>query len=154
MASNNYEVFKNKDLSGVFKDIYSNQRDIQSKVAILIDMLKPLIKNAGDAAVIVPLIRDYLDVGVKNDSHLVRLAAIVQRLYATDKLAESSGGAGGILSEEEKTRLLLEVDKEIKLIGDETQNNRKQLKQSETETKELVSAKTESDDIEDEEYGV
>ena len=48
--------------------------------------LQPLIKNTGDATVIVPMIKDYLEVSVKNDDALVKLAAVVQRIItATNK---------------------------------------------------------------------
>jgi tellurite resistance protein len=65
--------------------------------------LQPLIKNASDATIIVPLIKEYLDVAVKNDDHLVKLTAIVQRYISTK---QTISGADGLLSDEEKQQLL------------------------------------------------
>ena len=45
----------------------------------MINELQPLVKTIGDATVIVPLIKDYLDVGVKNDELLVKMAVVIQR---------------------------------------------------------------------------
>ena len=68
-----------------------------------------MIKNIGDATVIVPLIAEYLDVSVKNDDHLVKMAAIVQRAMVRTGQSE---GKGAILTEEEKKQLI-EVAQEL-----------------------------------------
>ena len=69
-----------------------------------------MIKNIGDATVIVPLIKEYLEVGVKNDEHLVKLAAVVQRLVSTNNKVQAETGQSWLLSEEEKQQLLEELD--------------------------------------------
>ena len=66
-----------------------------------------IIKTVNDAVIIVPLIKEYYDVGIKNDDQLVKLAAVVQRLVG--KGQESGEGNGMILSEEEKKQLMDEV---------------------------------------------
>jgi hypothetical protein len=75
--------------------------------------LQPLIKNIGDATIIVPLIREYLDVSVKNDEHLVKLAAVVQRLVAS---VNSSTGDEFGMTEAEKERLLQSAQEELDAI--------------------------------------
>ena len=77
---------------------------------MLIGELRPLIKNIGDATVIVPLIKEYLEVGVKNDEHLVKLAAVVQRLVSTNNRVQSETGNSWMLTEEEKKQLIGELD--------------------------------------------
>jgi hypothetical protein len=70
------------------------------------------MKSMGDATVIVPLIKEYLEISVKNDDHLVKLAAIVQRLMSST----SSGGdddSGYGMTEAEKRHLLKEAEEEI-----------------------------------------
>jgi len=146
--ANDYEVFKGKDLSQLFRDIYNNQRTTASQITILIDSLRPLIKNAGDAAVIVPLIRDYLDVSVKNDSHIVRLAAIVERLYAAEKLTSSEGGIG-MLSEDEKAALMLSAENELKQIRGGHADVQKQLDTTKSVVKELTAGSDDESDSDD-----
>jgi hypothetical protein len=57
---------------------------------------------------LIPMIKEYLEINVKNDEQLVKLATVVQRLIA----AESKGGSESEfgLSEKEKTQLLTSID--------------------------------------------
>lgn len=104
------EIFKGKSFSDLMKDIYSNSSKKDRQINMLIGELRPLIKNVGDATVIVPLIKEYLEVGVKNDEHLVKLAAVVQRLVSTNNRVQAETGNSWMLSEEEKRQLLNELD--------------------------------------------
>jgi len=110
MEGFNIELFKGKSFSDLLKDIYSNSQKKDRQINVLISELRPLIKNIGDATVIVPLIKEYLEVGVKNDEHLVKLAAVVQRLISTNNKVQSETGQSWILSDEEKKQLLEELD--------------------------------------------
>ena len=58
-------------------------------------------------AVIGPILKDLVDVSIRNDDALIKLATIAQRLAA----AEAKGiGEDGWLSEHEKTQLLTELE--------------------------------------------
>lgn len=83
------EIFQGKTLSNLFEEIYHNSKQTKSQVHSLIAELKPLVESAGDATLIVPLIKEYLEVSVKNDDHLIKLATIIQRLEAI----EAKGGS-------------------------------------------------------------
>jgi hypothetical protein len=104
------EIFKGKTFSELMKDIYSNSSKKDRQINLLIAELRPLIKGVGDATVIVPLIKEYLEVGVKNDEHLVKLAAVVQRLVSTSNRVQAETGNSWMLSEEEKKQLMGELD--------------------------------------------
>ena len=95
------EIFKGKTFSGLLEDIYVNSKEKDRQIKILISDLQPLIKNSGDATIIVPLIKEYLEASVKNDEHLVKMAAIVQRLST----GTANSGDGGLLTEEEMAQL-------------------------------------------------
>jgi septal ring factor EnvC (AmiA/AmiB activator) len=110
MEGFNIELFKGKSFSDLLKDIYSNSQKKDRQINVLISELRPLIKNIGDATVIVPLIKEYLEVGVKNDEHLVKLAAVVQRLISTNNKVQADTGQSWMLSDEEKKQLLEELD--------------------------------------------
>ena len=116
------EIFKGKSFSDLMKDIYSNSSKKDRQINMLIGELRPLIKNVGDATVIVPLIKEYLEVGVKNDEHLVKLAAVVQRLVSTNNRIQSETGQSWMLSEEEKRQLIGELDE---IAGAEKEINQK-----------------------------
>ena len=84
------EIFKGKTLSDLFSEIYDNSKETKAQVKGLIGELKPLIENVGDATLLVPMIKEYMEIGVKNDEHLIKLAQVVQRLEASI----SKGGDG------------------------------------------------------------
>ena len=99
-------VFGNKKFSDILEEIYTNQKTKQKQVTSLISELKPLINEIGDATLIVPLIKEYMEIGVKNDEQLIKMATIVQRALQN---VEEDGGLG--ISEEEREQLLEELDK-------------------------------------------
>lgn len=109
------EIFGSKKFSDLLKDIYDNQKKKDRQINLLIADLKPLITGINDAAILVPVIKDYMEVSVKNDEHLVKLAAVIQRMV-NNKTEEG----GSFLTDEEKDALL----KEIKSIGDEIEENK------------------------------
>jgi hypothetical protein len=104
------EIFKGTTFSDLMKDIYSNSSKKDRQINMLIGELRPLITNVGDATVIVPLIKEYLEVGVKNDDHLVKLAAVVQRLVSTNNRVQAETGNSWMLTEEEKRQLMGELE--------------------------------------------
>lgn len=100
------KLFGDTTFSDILSDVYVNSKNKEQQITRLVDQLKGLIKNIQDAALIVPLIKEYLEVAVKNDEQLVKLAAIVQRLIiSAGKNANEEFG----LSEEEKKQLLQEA---------------------------------------------
>ena len=99
----NDEIFKGTTFADLMSDVYHNSKKKDRQINQLIAQLQPLIKNASDATIIVPLIKEYLDVAVKNDDHLVKLTAIVQRYISTK---QTISGADGLLSDGEKQQLL------------------------------------------------
>lgn len=82
-------IFGTKTVSDVLKEIYDNSRSKSKQVNTLIGELKPLVENIGDATLVVPMIKEYLEVGVKNDEHLIKMVALVQRLEGGAKGSES-----------------------------------------------------------------
>ena len=97
------ELFKGTSFSDLMSDVYHNSKKKDRQINQLISQLQPLIRNASDATIIVPLIKEYLDVAVKNDDHLVKLTAIVQRYIST---TQTISGESSLLSDDEKQQLL------------------------------------------------
>lgn len=102
------EIFKGKTFSDLLKEIHKKSNDRSNQIRLLIDELRPLVKNIGDATVIVPLIKDYLDVDVKNTELLVKISVVIQR-----HLTKSSGpSAGDFDLTVEEIEQLMEEDKQ------------------------------------------
>lgn len=102
MAITEDKIFEGKSFEGLLKDIYDNSAKKEKQINELILQLQPMIKNMGDATILVPIIKEYLEVSVKNDEHLIKMAAIVQRAMTRD----DSGKSEGLLTESEKRQLL------------------------------------------------
>jgi len=97
----NQVIFDDTSFSDLLKEIHGNQKKKAKQLASLIAELRPLVQSLGDATVVVPLIKEYMEISVKNDDQLIKMAAIVQRLST----GVSSSGDSGILTEEEMAQL-------------------------------------------------
>ncbi len=60
------------------------------------------------AVQLIPMIKEYLEINVKNDEQLVKLAGIVQRIIANENKGGSEAEFG--LSDKEKEQLLKSID--------------------------------------------
>ena len=106
MGSLDNIVFKKKKFSDILSEIYDNQNKKSKQILGLISELKPLINDIGDATLIVPLIKEYMEIGVRNDEQLIKMATIVQRALNNTSGEDSMG-----ITEEEKQQLMEELDK-------------------------------------------
>ncbi|MCP4762276.1 MAG: hypothetical protein GY870_10885 [archaeon] len=106
MGSLDSVVFGKKKFSNILEEIYNNQKKKEKQISGLISELKPLISDIGDATLIVPLIKEYMDIGVRNDEQLIKMATIVQRALNNSSSEDSMG-----ITEEEKQQLMEELDK-------------------------------------------
>lgn len=111
MALDN-EIFNGKTLADMFSDVYKNTENKRAQINQFVANLIKLIRTPEDAAMLGPIIKDFLDVNVKNDEHIVRLVQIAQRLVSVN--AKASGG--DLLSEEEKLQLLKNVKSDFESV--------------------------------------
>ena len=116
-----FELFKGTNFSDLMRDIYHNSKKKSRQIDSLIKNLEPMIKNTGDATVIVPMIKDYIEVSVKNDDALVKLAAICQRIISAGNKDDDSNEYG--LTDDERARLLEEAEAEIEKLKPEPNGN-------------------------------
>ena len=110
--SQNYELFEGKTLSSLFKDIYENSIHNKKQLEVLVKEVAGFIKDGDMAIQLIPMIKEYLEINVKNDEQLVKLATVVQRLIAAEAKGGSESEFG--LSEKEKEQLLRSVDDTVK----------------------------------------
>tara|TARA_R100001015_G_C4602342_1_gene157299 strand:+ start:332 stop:727 length:396 start_codon:yes stop_codon:yes gene_type:complete len=106
-----YEIFEGKSLSSLFKDIYDNTEYNKKQLDILTKELVQFIKDGDTAVQLVPMIKEYLEINVKNDDQLVKMAGIVQRLISAESKVGAENEFG--LSEEEKSQLLAGIEDTI-----------------------------------------
>jgi hypothetical protein len=99
-------IFGKKKFGDLLEEIYNNQKRREAQVTALISELKPMVSDIGDATLIVPLIKEYMEIGVKNDDALIKMATLVQRALNN---TNEDGSLG--ISDEEKAQLLDELEK-------------------------------------------
>jgi len=109
--SQDYELFEGKSLSSLFKDIYDNSKHNKKQLEVLVGEVAGFIKDGDMAIQLIPMIKEYLDINVKNDEQLVKLATVVQRLIAAENKGGSEAEFG--LSDKEKEQLLTSIDEVV-----------------------------------------
>ena len=108
-----YEIFKGKTLSDVFKDIYDNSKTNKTQLEVLMKEVVGFIKDGDTAVQIIPMLKEYLEINVKNDEQLVKLATVVQRIIAAEKRVSSDSGDEFGLSEQEKQQLMDAIESDV-----------------------------------------
>ena len=101
--SDNNEIFKGKTFQDLTKDIYKNTTDRRNQIDLLISEIHGFITTIDDVVMVAPIIKEYMEVSVKNDEHLVKLAGVLQRIIS------KSNGANDetmLLSDAEKEELM------------------------------------------------
>ena len=115
-----YEIFEGKTLSDVFKDIYDNSKKNKEQLEVLMKEVVGFIKDGDTAVQIIPMLKEYLEINVKNDEQLVKLATIVQRLAQGAAKGDSENEFG--LSEKEKQQLMDNIHSTVEELQDESDN--------------------------------
>jgi len=101
-------VFDGMSLSDLFKKIHKNNKDIDKKIEDFIDTMKPMATaNVGNATNLMPVVKDLIDVNVKNNEQLVKMAAIAQRA------ATVNSNQGTDLINMDEIHALLEEQKQV-----------------------------------------
>jgi len=101
-------IFGNTSLSDLFKQIHRNNKDVDKQINELIDTLKPIAtSNAGSAVMLMPTVKDLIDVNVKNNEQLIKMAGIAQRASTVN------ANAGHELINMDEITALLEEQKAV-----------------------------------------
>jgi hypothetical protein len=100
----------------MFSDVYKNVEKKREQINQFVSSMVKLIRTPEDAAVLGPVIKDFLEVNVKNDEHIVRLVQIAQRLVSVNM---KSTNDGDLLSEEEKNQLLANIKSDFESVINE-----------------------------------
>ena len=120
-----FEVFEGKTLSDIFKDIYDNSNKNKQQLEVLMKEVVGFIKDGDTAVQIIPMLKEYLEINVKNDEQLVKLATIVQRIATQTKTSNADDEFG--ISDKEKEQLLAsiqEVSNEVQDYSDKIISSR------------------------------
>tara|TARA_B100000073_G_scaffold898_1_gene827 strand:+ start:1742 stop:2140 length:399 start_codon:yes stop_codon:yes gene_type:complete len=110
------EIFEGKSFQDLTQDIYENTTKRKVQIDLLISEIHGFITTIDDVVLVAPIIKEYMDVAVKNDEHLVKLAGVIQRI-----LSKSTGGdeESMLLSESEKEELMTSLQETVNELSSE-----------------------------------
>ena len=97
------EIFEGKSFQYLTHDIYKNTTDRKKQIDLLISEIHGFITTIDDVVLVAPIIKEYMDVAVKNDDNLLKLATVIQRIMSKHQIDDSDIG---LLSDDEKEELM------------------------------------------------
>ena len=101
--SKDNEIFKGKSFQDLTRDIYENTTNKKKQIDLLISEIHGFIQTIDDVVMVAPIIKEYMEVSVKNDEHLVKLAGVLQRIISK---SQGDSDESMLLSESEKEELM------------------------------------------------
>ena len=101
--SKDKEIFEGKTFQDLTRDIYENSQKKKLQIDLLISEIHGFITTIDDVVMVAPIIKEYMDVSIKNDEHLVKLAGVLQRIISKSSGADDESM---LLSESEKEELM------------------------------------------------
>ena len=104
---NDIKIFGDKNFSDLSQEIYENNKLKKTQIDLLIQEVHGYIQGIEDIAIVGPIIKELMDVGIKNDDNLVKLATLYQRIISKQTVDESDVG---LLTEEEKEQLMASLE--------------------------------------------
>jgi len=107
--NDDFDIYEGKSFKDLCKDICFNQSNRKEQIETLISDLKPMIKTLNDAMVIIPLIKQYIDSGISNDEHLIKLAQICQKIISVHSNTNSDDDSFK-LTEDERKELMKSIN--------------------------------------------
>lgn len=108
-----FEIYGGKKYSDLVQDIVKNHKSKQTQIKALTEQLVDMVSEPGDAVMVVPLIKGYLDSDIKNDEALVKLAQILQ------KANQSTEAADGLFNEKDLEMLFNDIQKSTTPLPEE-----------------------------------
>ena len=102
-----FKLFGDKNFSDLSEEIYNNTKLKKTQIDLLIQEVHGYIQGIEDIAIVGPILKELLDVGIKNDDNLLKLATLYQRIMSKQTVDDSDVG---LLSEEEKEQLMASLE--------------------------------------------
>ena len=115
--SNKNEIFEGKTFQDLTQDIYTNAVNKKKQIDLLISEIHGFITTIDDVILVAPIIKEYMEVSVKNDEHLVKLAGVLQRIISKSQGIDDESM---LLSDSEKEELMETLQNTVKDLQNES----------------------------------
>ena len=120
--NNDIEIFEGKTFQSLTKDIYENSKNKRVQIDLLIQEVHSLINGIDDVALIGPVIKELMDVSIKNDEHLVKLASVLQRLLTKSQGASDDAFSLTDQEKEDLINTLQDAANDVQIKNDKLEN--------------------------------
>ncbi len=102
-----FKIFGDKNFSDLSEEIYENSKLKKTQIDLLVQEVHGYIQGIEDIAIVGPILKELMDVGVKNDDNLLKLATVIQRIMnkQADAVEDTS-----LLSDAEKEELMASLE--------------------------------------------
>ena len=102
-----FKIFGDKNFSDLSQEIYENSKLKKTQIDLLVQEVHGYIQGIEDIAIVGPILKELMDVGVKNDDNLLKLATVIQRIMnkQADAVEDTS-----LLSESEKEEFMASLE--------------------------------------------
>ena len=102
-----FKIFGDKNFSDLSQEIYENSKLKKTQIDLLVQEVHGYIQGIEDIAIVGPILKELMDVGVKNDDNLLKLATVIQRIMnkQADAVEDTS-----LLSEAEKEEVMASLE--------------------------------------------
>ena len=107
------QIFKGKTVSDLVEEVYHKHKDQDAFIKQEISRLVDMIESPGDAIVIVPLLKEFVNSSLKNDEVLMKILSLFQK---AEEKAKEKGQDSGVLTEKDIEQLFAEVSS-VKIGG-------------------------------------
>ena len=104
----NKEIFKGKTVAKLMEEAYKDKNEKSSQLRAMINQLKDLITDGGDAVMMVPLIKEYMDLLIKNDDTIIKMLQIIQKIESASAKAMEENG--GVMSDRDRDLLFKSLE--------------------------------------------
>ena len=109
---NDFTIFRDITFQDLLADIYDNTSEKSVLIKTMIEDLRSLVETPEDAIMVIPLIVQYLDVGIKNDKHLIELSNTIEKYKKNiDKSRDDSPESS--LDDSEMEYLIKQAEQEL-----------------------------------------
>lgn len=134
MKEKNTEVYNGKTLGDLLEEVHTNSSTKRKEIFDMIKVYSSMVTTPNDVITIGPVINNLIDISIKNDEHVAKVATIAQRIIAASYRSAGEGGGEFMLSDDERERLLMEAHQDLEETIEEVDEMEEELERLRNES--------------------
>lgn len=107
-------VYEGRSFGDIIRELEERNRSRKETIEQLIDKLTDMVENPDNAIVLVPLIKEYMEIDSDNDKHWVDMMKVLQKMHKTMVNSDDVNMGGDIGDSVKKQIKELANEKDVK----------------------------------------